>query len=382
MDPDLSGIPDIDCLVIGAGVVGLAVARALAMAGREVVVVECETVIGQGISSRNSEVIHAGIYYPQGSLKAQLCVEGRQRLYDFCAGHHVPHARCGKIIVAASEDQRDTALGIMGRAHANGATDVRLIDRTEMKAMEPEIEGVIGLHSPSTGIVDSHALMLALQGEAAEHGASFAFATPMLDAKAVADGIAVSLGGNDACTVRARTIVLAAGLASPRLAGTIVGIAKSAIPTPHFAKGSYFSLARRSPFSRLIYPMPEPGGLGTHLTMDLAGRARFGPDVEWLDTQDDRALDFTVDPRRAEKFYTAIRRYWPGLRDGELNPDYAGVRPKISAPGAPDADFLLQTEAVHGVRGLVALYGIESPGLTGALAIAERVVQLAGTNGR
>jgi L-2-hydroxyglutarate oxidase LhgO len=379
----LSGTPDIDCLVIGAGVVGLAAARALAMAGREVVVVERETGIGQGISSRNSEVIHAGIYYPQGSLKAQLCVEGRQRLYDFCASHHVPHARCGKIIVAAGEDQRDTALGIMGRAHANGATDVRLIDHAEMKAMEPEIEGVIGLHSPSTGIIDSHAFMLALQGEAAEHGASFALATQFFGAKTGADGIYCALGESAvlgapvAYIWRVRTLILAAGLASPRLASTIDGIARPSIPTPHFAKGSYFSLARRSPFSRLVYPVPEPGGLGTHLTIDLAGRARFGPDVEWLDTHSDGKLDFTVDPRRAEKFYAAIRRYWPGLRDGELNPDYAGVRPKIGPRGAPDADFLLQTEAVHGVRGLVALYGIESPGLTGALAIAERVVQLA-----
>jgi len=380
MGPYLSDTPDIDCLVVGAGVIGLAAARALAMAGRDVVVVERETGIGQGISSRNSEVIHAGIYYPQGSLKAQLCVAGRQRLYDFCAGHHVPHARCGKIIVAASEDQHEMVLGIMSRAHGNGATDVRLIDRAEMKAMEPEIEGVIGLHSPSTGIVDSHAFMLALQGEAAEHGVSFAFATPLLGARAEADGLVVLLGGNDVCTLRVRTLVLAAGLASPRLARTIDGISEPSIPSPHFAKGSYFSLARRSPFSRLVYPVPEPGGLGTHLTIDLAGRARFGPDVEWLAAQNDQAVDFSVDPGRAEKFYAAIRRYWPGLRDGELNPDYAGVRPKISARGAPDADFLLQDEAAHGVRGLIALYGIESPGLTSALAIAERVVQLADMN--
>ncbi|MDF2116657.1 NAD(P)/FAD-dependent oxidoreductase [Roseiarcaceae bacterium H3SJ34-1] len=378
----MSETPDIDCLVIGAGVVGLAAARALAMAGREVVVVERETAIGQGISSRNSEVIHAGIYYPPGSLKAQLCVEGRRRFYDFCASHHVPHARCGKIIVAAGEDQRDTALGIMGRAHANGATDVRLVDRTEMKAMEPEIEGVIGLHSPSTGIVDSHAFMLALQGEAAEHGASFVFATHFFGAETGADGIRALLGAEVGCFFRVRTLILAAGLASPRLAGTINGISETSIPTPYFAKGSYFSLARRSPFSRLVYPVPEPGGLGTHLTIDLAGRTRFGPDVEWLDTHADQPLDFRVDSRRADKFYAAIRRYWPGLKDGELNPDYAGIRPKISAPGAPDADFLLQDEAVHGVRGLIALYGIESPGLTAALAIAERVVQLAATNRR
>ncbi|MDT2023276.1 NAD(P)/FAD-dependent oxidoreductase [Methylocella sp. CPCC 101449] len=367
---------DIDCLVIGAGVIGLAIARALARAGREVVVVERERAVGQGASSRNSEVIHAGIYYAPGSLKARLCVEGRQRLYRFCADHHVPHARCGKIIVAASAEQRDTLLAITARAHANGATDVREIGRDEMKAMEPEIEGVMGLASPSTGIVDTHALMLALEGDAAMHGASTAFATPFLGASRAGEHLRVRLGGDEACDMSVNTCVLAAGLASPRLAHMIEGIARDSIPQPHFAKGNYFTLGRRSPFSRLIYPVPEPGGLGTHLTIDLAGRARFGPDVEWLDTQDDLAIDYAVDPARANKFYRAIRRYWPGLQDGELLPDYSGVRPKIVPQGAAEADFMVQGQDVHGVRGLVALYGIESPGLTSALAIAERVADM------
>ncbi|WP_244544091.1 MULTISPECIES: NAD(P)/FAD-dependent oxidoreductase [unclassified Beijerinckia] len=373
---------DIDCLVIGAGVVGLAIARALARAGREVVVVERERGIGQGVSSRNSEVIHAGIYYQPGSLKAQLCIAGRRQLYAFCADHHVPHARCGKIIVAASAEQREALLAIAARAHANGAIDVREIGRDEMKAMEPEIEGVMGLASPSTGIVDTHALMLALEGDAAMHGASTAFATPFLGAVRSGAHLSVRLGGDDACEMAVNTCVLAAGLASPRLARSIDGVARASIPEPHFAKGNYFTLGRRSPFSRLIYPVPEPGGLGTHLTIDLAGRARFGPDVEWLETQDDLAIDYAVDPARAEKFYRAIRRYWPGLQDGELLPDYSGVRPKIVPQGAPEADFVIQGEDAHGVHGLIALYGIESPGLTSALAIAERVADMVAAEAR
>lgn len=373
---------DIDCLVIGAGVVGLAIARALARAGREVVVVERERGIGQGVSSRNSEVIHAGIYYQPGSLKAQLCVAGRRQLYAFCADHQVPHARCGKIIVAASAEQRDALLAIAARAHANGATDVREIGRDEMKAMEAEIEGVMGLASPSTGIVDTHALMLALEGDAAMHGASTAFATPFLGAARSGAHLSVRLGGDDACEVAVNTCILSAGLASPRLARSIDGAVRASIPEPYFAKGNYFTLGRRSPFSRLIYPVPEPGGLGTHLTIDLAGRARFGPDVEWLETQDDLVIDYAVDPARAEKFYRAIRRYWPGLQDGELLPDYSGVRPKIVSQGAPEADFVIQGEDVHGVHGLVALYGIESPGLTSALAIAERVADMVAAEAR
>lgn len=373
---------DIDCLVVGAGVVGLAIARALARAGRDVVVVERERAIGQGVSSRNSEVIHAGIYYAPGSLKAHFCVEGRRLLYDFCRDYDVPHARCGKIIVATSTAQLDTLRAIAQRAHINGAKDVREIGRADMQAMEPELEGVLGLVSPSTGIVDTHALMLALEGDAATHGASTAFATPFLGASSGGSQLIVRLGGDEACEVSVNTCVLAAGLASPRLAGMIEGIAPATIPVPHFAKGNYFTLGRRSPFSRLIYPVPEPGGLGIHLTIDLAGRARFGPDVEWLDVQDDRVIDYSVDPSRAEQFYRSIRRYWPGLRDGELLPDYSGVRPKIVARGAPEADFVVQRQDVHGVPGLVALYGIESPGLTSALAIAGHVADLIAAEAR
>lgn len=374
---------DIDCLVVGAGVVGLAIARALARAGRDVVVVERERAIGQGVSSRNSEVVHAGIYYTPGSLKARLCIEGRELLYGFCRDHDVPHARCGKIIVATSTAQLDTLRAIAQRAHANGAKDVREIGRADMQAMEPELEGVLGLVSPSTGIVDTHALMLTLEGDAAAHGASVAFATPFLGASSGGGSqLVVRLGGDEACEVSVNTCVLAAGLSSPRLAGMIDGIAPATIPVPHFAKGNYFTLGRRSPFSRLIYPVPEPGGLGIHLTIDLAARARFGPDVEWLDVQDDRAIDYSVDPSRADQFYRSIRRYWPGLRDSELLPDYSGVRPKIVARGAPESDFVVQGQDVHGVPGLVALYGIESPGLTSALAIAGHVADLIAAEAR
>jgi L-2-hydroxyglutarate oxidase LhgO len=366
---------DVECLVVGAGVVGLAIARRLAMAGREVVVLEAQDGIGQGVSSRSSEVIHAGIYYAKDSLKARFCVAGRKALYAFCLDHGVPHRRCGKIIVAAREDQRDQALAIRARARANGVEDIVAIDRAAIAALEPELEGVIGLHSPSTGIVDSHALMLALQGDAEAHGCAFAFLSPV-EAGAAGAHVALEVGGAATARISARHVVLAAGLASPRIARTIAGVAPGSIPQSRFAKGSYFSLLRRAPFSRLVYPMPEPGGLGVHLTLDLAGRARFGPDVEWLEETDDRAIDYAVDPRRAEKFYAAIRRYWPGLRDGELAPDYSGARPKLVGPGEAEADFMIQDARIHGVRGLIALYGVESPGLTSALAIADHVAQM------
>jgi L-2-hydroxyglutarate oxidase LhgO len=368
-------VADIDCLVVGAGVVGLAIARRLAMAGRETIVVEAQDGIGQGASSRNSEVIHAGIYYPKDSLKARFCVEGRKALYDFCASHGVPHKRCGKILIAAGEEQRDQALAIQAKALANGVEDIVAIDRATIAAMEPELHGVVGLHSPSTGIVDSHALMLALQGDAEAHGCAFAFQSPV-ERGAVGAHLELTVGGEAAMTISANHVILSGGLAAPRIARAIAGVAPASIPQSRFAKGSYFSLARRAPFSRLIYPMPEPGGLGVHLTLDLSGRARFGPDVEWLGEDDDRAIDYRVEPRRSEKFYAAIRRYWPGLRDGELSPDYSGARPKLTGPGEADADFVIQDETIHGARGLIALYGIESPGLTSALAIADHVAQV------
>ncbi len=371
---------DTDCIVVGAGVVGLAIARRLAMAGREVIVLESEGHIGGGISSRNSEVIHAGIYYPKDSLKARFCVEGRAALYDFCASHGVPHRRCGKILVAASEDQRDQVLAIQAKAAANGVADLRLIDHAEMKAMEPEVEGLIGLHSPSTGIVDSHALMLALQGDAESHGAMMAFHSSVDSGCAENGRIRLEISGDEQTSLTANLLILSAGLSSPRIARAIAGVPSATIPASRFAKGNYFSLSRRAPFSRLVYPVPEPGGLGTHLTLDMSGRGRFGPDVEWLTTDDERTIDYRVDPARSDKFYSAIRRYWPGLRDGELAPDYSGVRPKLSVPGEPDADFLIQDHHTHGVAGLIALYGIESPGLTSSLAIADHVAHIALNN--
>jgi L-2-hydroxyglutarate oxidase LhgO len=367
---------DIDCLVIGAGVVGLAVARKLALAGREVVVLEAEASIGHGISSRNSEVIHAGIYYPKDSLKARFCVEGRKALYYFCASHGVAHRRCGKILVAASEDQRDQVLAIQKKAAANGVDDLRLLDAAAMRAMEPEVQGVIGLHSPSTGIIDSHSLMLALQGDLEAAGGAIAFRTGVVNGGAHDELIELETAGETGGRITAAHVVLASGLSAPRIARSISGIAPQTIPQSRFAKGNYFSLSRRAPFSRLVYPVPEPGGLGTHLTIDLSGRGRFGPDVEWLATDDERTIDYRVDPARSEKFYAAIRRYWPGLRDGELTPDYSGVRPKLTGPGEADADFCIQDAATHGVTGLVALYGIESPGLTSSLAIADYVAQM------
>ncbi|MBX9759393.1 MAG: NAD(P)/FAD-dependent oxidoreductase [Beijerinckiaceae bacterium] len=375
----MPGSPDIDVLVIGAGVIGLAVARALAQAGRQVMVVEAGRAIGTGVSSRSSEVIHAGIYYPPGSLKTRLCVEGRAALYDYCASRGVAHARCGKLIVAG-KGQGAQLLAIAERARANGV-ELALIEGAQARAMEPELECEQALHSPHTGIVDSHGLMLALEGDAQSAGASFAFGSTITGGRAKAAGVEIDCEGPERFTVLARTVVLCASLASPRIARSIEGIADESVPCARFAKGSYFSLARRAPFSRLIYPVPEPGGLGVHLTLDLAGRARFGPDVEWLDASDDRDIDYSVDPARAERFYEAIRRYWPGLRAGELVADYSGVRPKIAGPGEPDADFAIHDESRHGVRGLVALYGIESPGLTSALAIARHVIHLVNTGG-
>jgi L-2-hydroxyglutarate oxidase LhgO len=370
---------DIDVLVIGAGVVGLATARALAQAGREVMVAETARTIGTGVSSRSSEVIHAGVYYPPGSLKARMCVEGRAALYAYCASHGVAHARCGKLIVA-DEGQAPLLRAIFERARANGV-NLEPLDGAQARAMEPELSCAHALYSQHTGILDSHGLMLALQADAQAAGASFAFGSTAERGRACPDGVEIEFSGAESFAVKARAIVLSAGLASPRIARAIEGIRPQTVPVARFAKGSYFSLARRAPFSRLVYPVPEPGGLGVHLTLDLSGRARFGPDVEWLDLEDDRLIDHTVDPARAGPFYAASRRYWPGLRDGELSADYSGVRPKIAGPGEPDADFAIHDERVHGVRGLVALYGVESPGLTSALAIADHVAQIVNARG-
>ncbi|HEX9185123.1 MAG TPA: NAD(P)/FAD-dependent oxidoreductase [Burkholderiales bacterium] len=359
----------VEAVVVGAGLVGLAVARALALAGREVVILEAEDAIGTHTSSRNSEVIHAGISYPQGSLKARACVEGRRRLYAYCAERGVPHARCGKLIVATDAAQLDELEGIRRKAHANGVTDVVPVSLQEVRGMEPELSCVAALHSPSTGIVDSHALMLAYLGDAERAGAMLALKSRLAKAIVRAAGIELHVAGAD--PILAACVVNSAGLRAPSLARLIEGYRPELAPPEFYAKGNYYTLAKRPPFSRLVYPVPEPGGLGVHVTLDLGGRARFGPDVEWIDS-----IDYTVDPRRAERFYAAIRRYWPGLPDGALEPGYAGIRPKISGKGAPAPDFVVQGPRAHGVPGLVQLFGIESPGLTASLALADHVAAL------
>ena len=361
---------EFDCAVIGAGVVGLAVARALALAGREVIVLEAEGAIGTGTSSRNSEVIHAGIYYPEGSLKARLCVEGKQLLYEYLEQRGLPHRRCGKLIVATTPAQVAELDVIAAKARANGVHDLGLLTREQAQAMEPQLECVAALHSPSTGIVDSHALMLSLQGDLEGAGGMLALKSPVARARC-ADG-AIVVVAEDGTALRCRSVVNAAGLGAPALARRFEGLPASAVPAAHFAKGNYFTLAGRAPFSRLIYPVPEAAGLGVHLTLDLGGQAKFGPDVEWVDSPG----DLVVDPRRGEGFYAEVRKYWPALADGALVPGYAGIRPKISGPGEPARDFLIEGPAAHGVAGLVNLFGIESPGLTSSLAIGRHVAEL------
>ncbi len=364
----------VDCVVVGAGVVGLAVARALALAGREVIVLEAAEGIGTETSSRNSEVIHAGIYYPQGSLMARTCVEGRRRLYAYCAEHGVPHRNCGKLIVATNDDESTRLVEIKGRAEANGVEGMRLLSASEATAMESNLHCTAALLSPSTGIVDSHSYMLALQGDAESRGAMLAFHSPLQRGRATENGIEIEVGGTEPTNLRCRLVVNSAGLHAPSLAQKIVGMPSDRIPTAYYAKGNYFTLAGRSPFSRLIYPVPVPGGLGVHITVDLGGQAKFGPDVEWIP-----GIDYTVDPHRADKFYAAVRRYWPGLKDGALQPGYAGIRPKTVPQGAPAQDFTIQGPVEHGVPGLINLFGIESPGLTASLALAEQVREIAST---
>jgi L-2-hydroxyglutarate oxidase LhgO len=358
----------IECVVIGAGVVGLAVARALAMRGRETLVLEAESAIGTGTSSRNSEVIHAGIYYPPGSAKASLCVSGKHLLYAYCEARGIQHRRCGKLIVAADQEQVTTLEKIEATARANGVHDLRWLTAAEVKATEPALSGVAALFSPSTGIVDSHGFMLALQGDLEDAGGMVAVRSPVRHGRCGREGIHLEAGSDQLVELEARIVINSAGLQAQAVARQIEGIAPESIPPSAYAKGNYYALRGRAPFRHLIYPVPEPGGLGVHLTLDLAGQAKFGPDVEWVET-----LDYTVDPARAERFYRAIRRYWPGLPDGSLRPGYAGIRPKLGGPGAAAADFLIQGPEAHGVPGLINLYGIESPGLTAALAIGDYV---------
>jgi len=367
-------VEDVDCVVVGAGVVGLAVARALALSGREVIVVEATEGIGTGTSSRNSEVIHAGIYYPANSLMARFCVAGRRALYGYCAERGVPHLNCGKLIVATNAQEDAMLAGIKQRAEANGVEGMRVLSAAEAIALEPNLACTSALHSPTTGIIDSHAYMLALQGDAENAGAACVFFSPVVGGRIRDRRIELDVGGADPITLRCRLLVNAAGLTAPELARGLDGMPADRVPTPYYAKGNYFTLSGRSPFSRLIYPVPVPGGLGVHLTVDLGGQARFGPDVEWVD-----APEYTVDPHRADSFYAAVRKYWPGLKDGALQPGYAGIRPKIVPKGAPGQDFVVQGPQTHGIPGLVNLFGIESPGLTASLAIADHVVTVSQT---
>jgi len=363
----------VDCVIVGAGVIGLAVARRLAQAGREVIVIEEAEGIGTVTSSRNSEVIHAGIYYKAGSLMARMCVSGKSMLYRYCADHGIPHKNCGKLIVATTPAEAEKLQSIRAHAEANGVLDMQTLSRDAARALEPALNCTAALLSPSTGIIDSHAFMLALRGDAEDHGAAFAFHTPLLHASAAGRTIELDIGGETPMSLECRLLVNAAGLKAPSVARSVDGMPLELIPRAYLAKGNYFSCSKKAPFTHLIYPVPEPGGLGVHLTLDMAGQARFGPDVEWVDS-----IDYAVDPARAERFYPAIRKYWPTLPDGALMPSYSGVRPKIVPPAVASQDFLIQGPKDHGVDGLINLFGIESPGLTSSLAIADYVGELAG----
>ncbi len=361
----------VDTIVIGAGVVGIAIARALSRAGRETIVLEAANAIATHTSSRNSEVIHAGIYYPKNSLKAKLCVAGRDRIYAYCGEHAIPHKQCGKLIVATADAQIPELAALQANARANGVDDLRLISAAEAREIEPALRCAAALVSPSTGIIDSHAYMLALQGEAEANGAAFAFNTPVTTGRVQPNGIEIHTGGDAPHTVHARNVVNAAGLWAQPVARTIVGLASATIPPRYFAKGNYFTLAGRAPFKQLVYPLASSGSLGIHFCVDFAGQTRFGPDIEWVDE-----IDYRVDPARGDLFYDAIRSYWPALPDGALTPGYSGIRPKTVPQGQPSQDFMIQGPAEHGTPGLVNLYGIESPGLTASLAIAAHVAEI------
>jgi len=359
----------VDTIVVGAGVVGLACARALAMAGREVLVLEQASGIGMGVSSRSSEVIHAGIYYPTGMLKTRLCVRGKALLYEYCAARGVPHRRCGKLIVATADGQDAQLAALAARAAANGVDDLRPLTRAEALALEPALHCTSALLSPSSGIIDTHALMLACQGDLEAAGGAVVTRARVERARITGDGIEVHAA--DGTVLLARWLVNAAGLGAQALALATEGFPAGHVPPLYMAKGNYFSLAGRAPFTHLVYPVPEAAGLGVHLTLDLGGQARFGPDVQWIDTE-----DYGVNTASEARFYGEIRRYWPQLADGALQPAYAGIRPKIQAPGDTSAaDFRIDGPAQHGVPGVVQLFGIESPGITASLAIAESVAQ-------
>jgi L-2-hydroxyglutarate oxidase LhgO len=365
----------VDCVVIGAGVIGLAVARALARSGREVWLLEKADAFGTETSARNSEVIHAGIYYPGGSLRARLCVQGKALLYDYCAAHGVAHRRCGKLLVATDAAQHAKLEALHAQAAANGVADLQWLDPAEARALEPALHCTRALLSPSTGIIDSHGLMLALLGDAERAGAQFVARSPVLGGRLADAGIDLQVGGAEPMRLRARAVVNSAGLWAPPVAASIEGFPARHVPPARYCKGNYFLFSGRPAFRHLVYPMPEAAGLGVHVTLDLGGQMRFGPDTEWIDGIGE-PVDYRVDPARVAGMAEAIRRYWPGLPDGALVPGYSGLRPKMHGPGEPAADFLLQGPQVHGVPGLVNLFGIESPGLTSSLALAGEVAAM------
>lgn len=364
----------VEAIVVGAGVVGLAIARQLSRSGRDVFVLEAQGAIGTGVSSRNSEVIHAGLYYPSGSLKTRLCVQGRQLLYEFCQTHGVEHRQCGKLVVATTAHEKAALENLAHRAQSNGVQSLSLLSAQEAARLEPDVFCVAALHSQTTGIVDSHGLMSALWGDAAAHGAQVVFNTPLLGAEPHRHGWHLRTGGRDPMELTCRWLITACGLNAQKTARSIAMTGASTIPPLFLAKGHYFALRGRCPFSRLIYPMPTHGGLGVHLTLDLAGQAKFGPDVQWLapDTDPD-TLDYEVDVSRQTAFEASIRTYWPGLPDHALVPAYSGVRPKLHGPDAPAVDFSVQGPQDHGMPGLIQLFGIESPGLTASLALGQWV---------
>jgi L-2-hydroxyglutarate oxidase LhgO len=364
-------VEKVDCVVVGAGVVGLAIARSMAKNGREVIVLESENDIGTGTSSRNSEVIHAGIYYQPGSLKARLCVQGKEMLYLYCQERGVDHSRLGKLIVAAEDKDLSTLEKLRQTADTNGVNDLEFLDKKKMNSLEPALAGIGALLSPSTGIIDSHGLMLAYQGEAEDNGMMIAFKSPFQSAIVTSGGFEISVAGASPLTLHAKTLINSAGLGAQAVAANLQGLPLKHVPERYLLKGSYFSMAGRSPFSRLIYPVPPGASLGIHLTLDLGGQAKFGPDQEWIDE-----IDYEMDPARAESFYQSVRRYFPDLADGALIPAYAGIRPKIQAPGEPVADFAITGPETHNIPGLVNLFGMESPGLTSSLAIGEYVSRL------
>jgi L-2-hydroxyglutarate oxidase LhgO len=364
----------VDCVVVGAGVVGLAVAREMALQGRETILLEREDSFGTISSARNSEVIHAGIYYPKDSLKAQLCVEGNRLLYEYCRSHQVSNRAYGKLIVAADTSQLDDLQAILYKAQNNHVPDIKMISGAQAKALEPQLQCEAAILSGSTGVVDSHGLMLSLLGGFEDAGGMVAYQSPLLSAKPIGShaegGFELAIGGTDGMTIHTKLLINCAGLSAPALAQKIEGLSIEQIPKAYFAKGNYFSLSGKSPFSHLIYPIPEPGGLGVHLTLDMGGQAKFGPDVEWLDIHEEQEIDYAVDSRRGEDFYAAVRKYWPGLKDGSLQADYSGVRAKIVPPNTPAGDFCFNGPEQHKLQGLFNLYGFESPGLTSSLAIA------------